>query len=127
MIRKPSNQLEADLANKDALIIQAAGATNYLASVLCSAHSAFWSLPTDRLLAVLNSNIADTLEAFAANTALATACNSQLDAIDLPQFSNRAPTEIGRTDIVFNGQEFVYIAPPVIPRQIDPVLPEANP
>lgn len=112
MIHKPTTQLEADLLAKDALVIRAAEATHYLASVLGSVHQAFWSQPTDRLLAVLNADIPATLATFAANTALGTACNNSLDAIDLPQFATRAPLEAGRADIIYDGTQFVYVAPP---------------
>lgn len=114
MIHKPSTQLEADLLAKDALVIRAAEATHHLASVLKGCNEQFWSLPTERLLAVLNESIADTLAAFQANTVLGTACNQHLDAIGLPNLSTRAPLEMGRTDIVFDGQAFTYVPPPVI-------------
>jgi hypothetical protein len=112
MIHKPSNQLEADLAAKDVLILRAAEATHHLASVLSNVHHAFWSVPTERLLAVLNADIPATLETFAANTALAQACNASLNALDLPEMSTRAPVEPGRTDIVFDGGQFVLAADP---------------
>ena len=112
MIHKPSTQLEADLLAKDALVIRAAEATHHLATVLKTCNDAFWSLPTDRLLAVLNASIPDTLAAFAANTALGTACNQHLDAIALSNLATRAPLTPGRADIVFDGAAFVYVAPP---------------
>ena len=120
MIHHPSTQLEADLLAKDALVIRAAEATHHLASVLKGANEAFWSLPTDRLLAVLNANIPDTLAAFTANTILGTACNQHLDAVALPQLSTRAPLTAGRSDIVFDGQSFVYVPPPEPEPQPEP-------
>lgn len=113
MIHKPANQLEADLHAKDALILRAAEATHHLASVLSNVHHAFWSVRTDRLLAVLNADVPATLETFAANTALAQACNASLDALDLPQMSTRAPVVPGRSDIGFVDGGFVvqHIAP----------------
>lgn len=101
-----------DLDTKDALILQVAEATHNLASVLAATHEQFWSFPTDRLLAVLNADVDATLATFAANSTLAGAVNSSLDALSLPQFSRRAPTEQGRDDISFNGIEFTYEAPP---------------
>ena len=100
-----------DLDVKDALILQVAEATHNLASVLAATNEQFWSFPTDRLLAVLNADVDATLATFAANSTLAGAVNSSLDALSLPQFSRRAPTEQGRDDISFNGIEFTYEAP----------------
>jgi hypothetical protein len=111
MIHKPATQLEADLIAKDQLVIRAAEAAHHLASILASVNQSFWSIPTDRLLAVLNHNIAATLATFEANTALGTACNTHLDAIDLPQLSVRTPLTAGRSDIVFDGQQFVFVPP----------------
>jgi hypothetical protein len=101
-----------DLDVKDALILQAAEATHHLASVLATTNEQFWSFPTDRLLAVLNADIPATLVTFATNTALAGAVNASLDALNLPQFSRRAPTEQGRSDIEFDGAVFVHVTPP---------------
>lgn len=114
MIHKPATQLEADLLAKDALVIRAAEAAHHLASVLRTCNDSFWSLPTERLLAVLNADIPSTLATFAANTALGTACNANLDAIGLPRLATRAPLEVGREDIVFDqqAQQFVHVPPP---------------
>ena len=105
-------QSEADLQAKEALVLQAGEATHHLAAVLASTNARFWQLPTDRLLAVLNADVAATLATFAANTALGTAVNASLDALAVPQFAHRAPVEPGRTDIIFDGSAFVYVAPP---------------
>ena len=105
-------QAEADLAAKEQLILQAGEATHHLASVLASTNAQFWSLPTDRLLAALNADIPATLATFAANTALGTQVNASLDALAVPRFATRAPLAPGRSDIVFDGTAFVYVAPP---------------
>lgn len=110
MIHKPANQLEADLGAKDMLILRAAEATHHLASVLSNVHQAFWSVPTERLLAVLNADVPATLETFAANTALAEACNASLNALDIAEMSTRAPVVPGRADIVFVDGVFVHQA-----------------
>jgi len=67
----------------------------------------FWSFPTDRLLAVLNADVPTTLATFQANSALAIVINSSLDALNLPQFPHRAPSEQGRADIKFDGKVFI--------------------
>ena len=102
-----------DLDTKDALILQVAEATHNLASVLAATNEQFWSFPTDRLLAVLNADVDATHATFAANTALAGAVNASFNALNLPQFSRRAPTEQGRSDIMFDGVAFIYVAPAV--------------
>ena len=106
---------EADLAAKESLVLQAGEATHHLASVLASTNARFWQLPTDRLLAVLNADVPATLATFTANTALGMTVNASLDALAVPRFSARAPLEMGRTDIVFDGTAFVYVAPPAEP------------
>jgi hypothetical protein len=105
-------QAEADLAAKEQLVLQAGEATHHLASTLATTNAQFWSLPTDRLLAVLNADIPATLATFAATTALGLQVNASLDALAVPQFASRAPVTAGRSDIVFDGTAFIYIAPP---------------
>lgn len=105
-------QLEQDLAEKDESVIRSAEAVYSLIFTLRRENRQFWALPTDRLLAVLNHDVQTTLATFEANTALGTALNTILDQLALPQFSNRAPVTAGRTDIVFNGTAFEYVAPP---------------
>ena len=105
-------QAEADLAAKEALVLQAGEATHHLASVLATTNAAFWQLPTDRLLALLNADVPATLATFQANAALGAMVNASLDALGVPRFSARAPLEMGRTDIAFDGVAFVQVAPP---------------
>ena len=112
MIIQQKTQAEADLSAKESLVLQVGEATHHLASVLRSTNQAFWALPTDRLLAVLNSDIPATIATFQANTALGMQVNASLDALGVPAFSTRAPVEPGRSDIVFDGVKFIYVAPP---------------
>jgi len=106
------SQLEQDLAEKDAGVLRAATALHHAATVLHAENDRFWAVPTDRLLAVLNADLALTLATFQANTTAGTAINSLLDAVDHPSLIVRAPVEPGRTDIVFDGTAFIYVAPP---------------
>lgn len=106
------SQAELDLAAKDASIIRCAEALNHLAVTLRNENQQFWSLPTDRLLAVLNHDIGSTNATFAANTAVGVAANNILDQLDLPQFPVRAPVTAGRSDIVFNGTAFEHVPTP---------------
>jgi hypothetical protein len=105
-------EAEADLAAKDAIILRVGEATHHLASVLSSANAAFWAVPTDRLLNVLNADVAATISTFQANTLLGMQVNASLDALGVPHFTSRAPVEPGRKDIVFDGAAFGYVAPP---------------
>jgi hypothetical protein len=105
----PKTQLESDLQDKDELVIQCAQAANHLAAVLSNQNVKFWSLPTDRLVAVLNHDVPVTLATFAANTSLGSAVNSILDQLNDPRFLNRAPVVPGRTDIVFGDGSFVFV------------------
>jgi hypothetical protein len=106
-------QLESDLAQKDASILRSAEAVHHAATVIMNENRLFWSLPTDRLLGVLNHNVARTLATFAANTAAATAINGLLDAVGAPHLANRIPNVPGRSDIVLQDGVFVYVAPVV--------------
>jgi hypothetical protein len=108
-ILKPLSEAEKDLAQKDALVLQVAEATNHLAVTLKQTNDQFWSLPTERLLAVLNADVISTLNTFAANTAIGQAVNDSLDALSLPQYSTRAPLLMGRRDIKLDGGTFVLV------------------
>ena len=118
-------QLDRDLADKDAGIFRSAEALHYAATVLKAENDRFWRVPTERLLAVLNADLALTFATFAANTAASTAINALLDEVGDSRLTARAPTEPGRRDIVFDGAAFVYVAPPVIeePEASTPPLP----
>ena len=111
MLLPTPTQLEADLTAKNDSVVSCAEATHHLAAVMSAAHARFWSLPTGRLLAVLNANVTVTVETFAANTALGTAVNAALDAINRAEFPTRVPVVTGRPDIVFDGTAFA-VAPP---------------
>ena len=117
------SQLEADIAEKDAGILRAATAIHYAATVISTENDRFWSIPTDRLLDVLNNNVELTLSTFAANTQAATAINALLDAVAVPELSHRAPTESGRSDITFDGTSFALISH-VIPEVEETVVIE---
>ena len=108
----PKTPLESDLAAKDVRVLQCAEATHHLAAVMRNAHEWLWKLPTARLLAILNADVAVTLDTFAQNTALGLAANAALDALNLTDFPTRAPVEIGRSDITFDGTAFVFVPPP---------------
>ena len=109
------SQLESDLDAKNRAILEVAEAAHHLAATLRAANDAFWAVPTGRLLAVLNADVAVTLATFAANTALGTAVNASLDALKLPQFPTRAPVDPGRPDITFDGTVFLLVPPPEPP------------
>jgi hypothetical protein len=110
----PRTQLETDLAAKDEGVIRSARAFHSLAATLRTENQRFWSLPPERLLAVLNHNVAQTLATFSANTMAGEAINAVLDVVNLPGLTGRAPVEIGLAGISFdevNGV-FTYTAPP---------------
>ena len=77
----PQTQLEQDLSN----IARAANGTTYygqlLVTALNAAHASVWSLPDDRLTAVLNHLGAESVTGLVAlQAATASALNSSLDA-----------------------------------------------
>jgi hypothetical protein len=102
-------EAESDLAAKDQLVLQVAEATHHLATTLKNTNDQFWSLPTDRLLAVLNDDVTSTLATFAANTAIGQTVNNSLDALALPQYQTRAPLTAGRSDIQLDSGSFILI------------------
>ena len=108
-------QIELDLAAKDARVLQCAEAAHHLAAIMRNAHEWLWRLPTDRLLAILNADVEVTLATFSQNTALGLAANAALNALSLPEFPNRAPVEVGRADITFDGTAFVLLPPSEAP------------
>lgn len=118
----PKTQLQADLEAKDSLLLVTGEAMHHLAATLKTANAKFWSLPDERLLDLLNNDLAQTLATFQANTALGTVLNAHLDALNIPKFPTRAPVEMGRTDVVFEEGAFVIVPPEVI--EIPPI-PEA--
>lgn len=109
---------EADMQLKQKLVLQVAEATNHLASVLAATNETFWNLPTDRLLAILNADIAVTMATFGVNSSLGGPVNASLDLLGSPDFSHRAPMVAGRPDIVFDGTAFVYVPPVVVEPEI---------
>jgi hypothetical protein len=112
--------LQKDIEFKNSLIVSVGEAVNHLAAMMQRANQQFWGIETTRLLAILNEDVPVTLATFAANTELAGAVNAQLDGLDLQQFTFRAPMTKGREDIVFDGTEFVYVSPVIVP---DPNTP----
>lgn len=118
MLTTQKTQIEKDIAAKDESVRTTGRAIHHLAATLKEENRKFWLLPDDRLLAVLNADVPQTLATFAANTALGSMVNSQLDALSedpelAEKFPSRAPVEMGRTDVAFDQQamQFVIIPP----------------
>ncbi len=110
-ILRPLTPAEADLAAKNDLVLLVGEATHHLAVTLKTAAERFWSLPTDRLLAVLNADVTASAATLAANADLGEAVNASLDALGSDRFPTRAPLTYS-ADVVFDGTAFVT-APPV--------------
>jgi hypothetical protein len=96
---------------RDRLLLQVAEAAKHLAATMTTAHAEYWSLPTERLLAMMNADVSATIETLTLNTVLAGAVNQSLDALNLDQYAHRAPTTMGRSDIIFDGTEFAQTTP----------------
>ena len=110
---KPLTESEADLAAKDQLVLAVGEATHHLAVTLAAVSDRFWSLPTDRLLAVLNADVLSSAATLTANADLSEAVNASLDALGCDRFPTRAPLTYS-ADVIFDGTAFVT-APPIIP------------
>ena len=103
---------------KTARKLRIAEAVNHLITVQTSENNAFWRRDTQVILDELNEDLAEAIATFAGNTTLGTALNATQDTLNVmdangnPVFTRRAPVEPGRTDIVYDGVAFVYVAPP---------------
>jgi hypothetical protein len=111
MILPQLTEFARDQQAKLSAVLRVGEATHHLAAVMASANAEFWSLPTERLLAVLNSDVSNTLSIFSANTQLGTMVNTMLETLLVPQMTSRAPTEPGRSDISFDGTSFFLVEP----------------
>jgi len=96
---------------RESLILKVAEATHHAASVMASANDSYWAVEPEQLVADLNADLGTSIATMSANEAQAESLNASLVLIDLPQFSNRAPTQIGNPLITFDGTEFVYTPP----------------
>lgn len=99
-------ELEKDLAEKDESVLRCAEAVHHLAVILNNENDRFWSLPTDRLLAVMNHDVENTQYVFASNKQIGEAVNRSLDEVNDPRFPIRAPIAPGRNDIIFDGEKY---------------------
>lgn len=95
-------QAQADLERLDQGILNVAQALNHAAAILSREHSAIWSLPDDRLLALLNANVQRTIAIAQAKDKAAVEINSLLNQLNIAAFTNRAPVGFGREDVIFN-------------------------
>jgi hypothetical protein len=107
----PQTQLEQDLS----AIARAANGTTYYGQLLVqslnAAHAAVWSLPDDRLIAVLNHLGPEAVTGLVAlQSATATALNQSLDAAG--DAGPRAVVQPGR-DFSWNGATVVLVPLPV--------------
>lgn len=97
-------QLETDLATIDQSVMRVGRALHRAVMQLKYEHARFWGVPDERLLAVLNHDVARTIAVFTANTTIGAALNAALDQLSLPDLPERAPVEYGRADVVFDQQ-----------------------
>lgn len=108
---KPLTELEQDLAAMREDVLVVAEATHHLAVTLRNRNERFWSQPVERILAAMNDDVTSTVHILATNASIATAINASLDALNLDQFSSRAPT-LFRSDIQMNESgSFSFIEP----------------
>ena len=103
----PQTQLEQDLSN----ITRAASGTTYygqlLVTALNAAHASVWSLPDDRLIAVLNHLGPEAVTGLVAlQAATATALNQSLDAAG--DSGSRAVVQPGR-EFRWDGDSVVLV------------------
>ena len=109
-------QTEQDIADKNELILQVAASANSMAAIIASVVTKFFELPTARLLAVLNADVAASISTFELCGILAGASNQALIALSIPRFSNRAPEVRLRSDIQLDTSTMRFVALPAPPR-----------
>ena len=104
-------QAEKDQDTLSIGILRVAEALNHTAAILTREHKAIWSLPDDRLLALLNANVQRTLAIAAAKDKAAVEINSLLNQLNLSRYTNRAPVGFGREDVKYDEatSKFVLI------------------
>lgn len=108
---KPQIQQDAEQLTEG--IVNVAEALNHTATILQIEHDRFWSLPDARLLAVLNADVPRMLAISAAKDAAAVQINALLNQLNLAKYAKRAPTGLGRADVIFNAQSNLFeIVPP---------------
>lgn len=106
--------LQKDAQQLDEGILSVAEALNHSATILNIEHDKIWSLPDDRLLALLNADIPRIIAISAAKDAAATQINALLVQLNLPQYTLRAPVGFGRADVKFDPKTNLFvIVPPV--------------
>ena len=102
---------QKDQAQLNVAIMRVAQSLNQTAAVLTREHKLVWSLPDDRLLALLNENVQRTLAISAIKDKAAAEINSLLNQLNLTKYTNRAPIGFGRDDVKFDEStnQFVII------------------
>ena len=109
-------QKQIDLDAKDYGIIASANGLHYAACSLAQAAQAHAALPVDRALDVLNDNPALSLETMQALNEIGTCINAWLDRVGYPEFATRCPVGPPRSDVEFDGTQFVaVVVPPAEP------------
>lgn len=109
--------------------LRVAEAVNHLIVTLTVANKDFWNRSTDTILTELNLDIEESMELLTGNTTLATALNATQASLNVrnedgnPVFTERAPVVPGRTDIIFEGSQFIFV-PAVDPAPDPEITPE---
>ena len=110
---------ESRNAFRESLMIEGAEAIHHAASIRKQAHIKFWSVDPVQLVADLNADLVKALILMENNKLQSLRDNASLELFadvknsdGSQRFPNRAPTEIGHPDITFDGEAFVYTAPP---------------
>ena len=106
------DQLAKDILALDKGIVRVGEALNHAAAVIKREHKATWSLPDDRLLALLNANVQKTLAIAAAKDKAATEINSLLNQLNIARYTNRAPVGMGREDVRFDSTASRFVIVP---------------
>lgn len=105
------SEAEQDIADFTESIIAVGEALNHTAAVLERERAAFMAMPIERRLAVLNANPARSLAVIQSRIAIGTAINSQLNALNIPRYSNRAPVDTD-PDIEYDAEAGEFVAVP---------------
>ena len=115
MLTTPKTQLQLDRDANDARVKRIATALHYVAGVMTHEHREYWAQEDERLLAVLNDDVAVTFARNEATDKIACAINDAIGALNDPELTHRAPTAPGRADIGFDGRAFFIVPPPPQP------------
>ncbi len=109
-------QLQKDIERFNAGILRVAEVTNHAVAKVNAEHEWIWTLPDDRLIALLNADPKRLLVLSSIKDDLGAGMNDALNKLNVRRYTNRAKLGFGRSDVIFNKETRLFeIVPPEEP------------